>query len=1400
MTKILGLDIGSVVAKAVLLDDQSKILGRWESKSRSCPLDAILNLLEGVLEKAGYGDFRIGITGYGREGLAFADSIYDCNDIAALAYGAFWLECRARSVIEVGGQSTQWVRLEGNSRNTTKGHFLDFVINERCAAGSGAFIEQQAARLKVNIEAFSKLAAQAETGAPIAGRCSVFAKSDMIHLQQKGTPIEEIAYGLCLSVARNFVGTILKGKQMVPPVLFAGGGARNDGLARAFREVLDIKDENFIRSSLLSYECALGAGLAAQEFGGNIRISAKEDLVRMFETAEKRSKSDLRSLGVLTPFSNLEPHPSPEEKVKGFLGLDVGSVSTNLVLIDEMGEIKAGVYLPTRGRPLEVIKESLEKLFEMCKGGLEIMGIGTTGSGRYLAGKFIKADVIYNEITAQMKSAFRYFPDADTIFEIGGQDSKYIYMKDGRIKDFTMNKICSAGTGSFLEEQAGQLEIEIENEFSAVASRSKSPYDLGCRCTVFMNTELVNALSKGVSIPDITAGLAYSIAKNYLDKVVENRTIGDNIVFQGGVASNPAVVKAFSLILGKPIRVHPFNRVSGAIGAAMIARDTVAKNGKKSPEAPSLRERLSKDYTITSFECRHCSNCCQVNRIVIEDETIHFGDTCERYTTQSGLKTRDGKEKTPDLFRERKERLYSYIQNPKKARRTIGIPMVSFMLETFPFWAVFFNRIGFKVKPSHPSNARILEDGLKKLPAETCLPIKLAFGHAQWFAGQEVDGVFLPSIIDSQPKDSIPLCPYAENVPFMIKAAVDVDLLTPRVDLNRGSQIFLRCLSSIKDRLDVSPSRCKEAYTAAIEAQQDFYSYLKSRGRDIIENNLTKGKKIWVVLGKPYNIHDKFLNLNLSRHLIKLGVLAVPYDFLDFDVKLGSWPRMPVWQYNRRMIKAALWAAETSGVYPVIISNFGCGPDAFTIKHLTQILKGKSHLILEFDEHRAEAGLITRLEAFMDEIEEGPVEGRSLQTAGLRKTSESLTKEELKERKFLLPYFADHVYAFSGSLKARSYRAECLPPPDEKSLSLGEKYSSGKECHPYAILTGDLMKLALSERKDEEVFFFPGSKYSCLLHQYGEAMSMLLEEHGIHNITVLAPSMEFFFTLLGIEGLTLLWRGLVAIDLLIKAACEKRPYEVQKGQTDIIHRENLKDIEQGLAEQDFYTSLDRCIQRLGGIKIRYEPKPLVGIAGDIYTRINPVGNHDLFLKLEGLGCEVWPAPFLVDSIGFGLRKTLHFSVQRKRFHESASVGLLHLRKELESWKVKKNLKRAVKKTKEPSFREVVAWTSPYIGLENNDILLLNIAKMVDFAQRGADGVINAICFNCMLGTISEAIAARIRRDYKNIPIPTMIFSGTSTPTEKKMIEAFIFQVYQYAKEKKSLELRWHQDSLNNPFK
>jgi predicted CoA-substrate-specific enzyme activase len=1383
---ILGLDLGAEICKAVLLDESLEVVDRQETFSRGNPAAALQTLAARLFRNRGGLPLKVGVTGSGRDAFDLPAQVQVLNELISLALGAVHLHPKARSVIEIGAESSRWLFLGPASAPNAYPEILDFAMNERCAAGAGAFLRQQASRLKLTLSEFSVLAATARKGASIAGRCSVFAKSDMIHHQQKGTPLAEIAYGVCLALARNFVATISRGKERFPPVCVIGGGALNKGLLRAFRDILGLQEKDWVISDWPLYTCALGAALGVAHSGNTIVIQNCEDVLGLFKPRKSLPKSKYLSLGALDNHISMEPSLPDGETARGFLGVDVGSVSTNLALVDGRERVLAGVYVPTSGRPVEAVREGYGILKSRCRGKLEILGVGTTGSGRYLAGRLLRADVIHNEITCQMQSAVHYFPETDTIFEIGGQDSKYIRVKDGKLRDFNMNKICAAGTGSFLEEQAGPLGIQIEGEFSALAAETQTPYDLGSRCTVFMDTELTHAAGRGVSLPDLTAGLAYSIARNYLEKVVSGRPVGQNVVFQGGVASNASVVRAFSLLLGRTVQVHPFNRISGAIGAALLAKEKALKDERPSPRHRELEERIGQEYSVSSFECPQCSNRCQVNKILLGTETLFFGDTCERYTSrETHLPTR-AKAPLPDLFKEREDLVQSLIHNPPSPALKIGLPRASFMFGYLPFWVTFFNRLGCAVTLSPDSSGDVLEKGLKELPAETCFPIKLAFGHVKSLLNKDVDWIFFPSLVDlhQNPDEPIDLCPYGEHVPFMVRSVLEKSLLTPPVLFNSGAGDFVKSMGPVKKILGQDDGALESAYREARKAQEDFHRKLKARGKEVLSQFRGKGLQLWAILGKPYNVHDAFLNLNLAKHLQKLEILALPIDFIPSDGDpLRDWESRPIWRYNQEIIGASLWCAESPSIYPLLLSNFGCGPDGISFKHIERILEGTPHLLLEFDEHRAEAGLITRLEAFLDEVTSTPQDSSKPVSFIVRKKEEATPVDEYRERPFVLPYFSDHAFAFSGALRGVGISARVLPPPDEETLALGEEVSSGKECHAFSFLAGDLAKIARASHPAGEVFFFPGARYMCLLTQFEEALNYLLQDLGNKDLRVFTPAMESLSKLLGIRGLTLLWRGLVATDFLIKAACERRPYEIHKGMTDLIHHQNLKDIENGLDRDSFGPALKRCAERLNSISVRNGRRPIVGVAGDIYTRQHPVANHDLYLKLEAMGCEVWPSPFMIDDVDLSLKQGFDASIAKLRLHETAAAGLLILRKEVERWKVKKNLRGALPRLREPSSRDILEFVSPYMGRDNNQTLLLNIAKMVDFARRGADGVVNVICFNCMLGTVSEALAVQVRRDYKNIPLPTLIYGTTELSSEKSKLEAFVYQVHQFARKK-----------------
>ncbi|MBW2263145.1 MAG: hypothetical protein JRG91_14330 [Deltaproteobacteria bacterium] len=1351
MPHCLGIDIGSTAVKAALLTPDGRLSGVWSRPIIGLPDEALAGLVDGIPDPGG--DVRIGITGTGR-GIVKA-RVHELSEVVALARAVSFLSRDARTAIEIGGQSARFVVIEEGS-----GTLLEFGMNQQCAAGSGSFFEQQAVRLGLDVEAFARLSAGAPRGATVAGRCSVFAKSDMVHLQQKGTPVGEIAYGLCLAMARNFTATVIRGRGVVPPLILAGGSARNEGLVRALAEVLGLEPGSLRISPHPGAEGAVGAALSALELGEGPTV-AWTGILDALDTGGPRGRSTTLEALSIEPGgpAALDP-PAARRDASVFMGVDVGSVSTNLVLLDGDAEIIEGIYLPTRGRPIEAIGRGLDLIRERFGEGLDVLGVAVTGSGRHLASHILGADIVKNEITCQLEGAVEIVPDVDTIFEIGGQDSKYIHVSGSSIDEFVMNKICAAGTGSFLEEQADNLGVEIVDDFSRLAAESTGPVDLGCQCTVFMHSEVVEARRRGTSIPDICAGLAYSVARNYLDRVVAGRRTGRSIVFQGGVAHNPAVVAAFRHILGVPVHVHPHAGLSGAIGAAHLVR-------RAPPESTAFRGFDScRDHEMRSFECKSCTNRCQVNQIRIDGDKIHFGDACEKYSSRVAGSTEDDAPDLPALWQEVER---SYLEPPPSPRGRIGIPRASALLDQLPFWHTFFASLGYEAVHSRPSSQTTLQAGLHRLPAETCLPIKLAFGHVQELAEAGVDHVFLPSILTrpgDEPRYSHS-CPYVQAVPYMVRAAISASFLTPEVNLSGGEEPFSRGMGPLAFSLGVDEVDIQDAYHDAVSARDDFHERLVEAGRETLER---AGRAI-VVIGKPYNVLDPYLNMNMMQHLRRLGETAIPMWCLPIEEQeLDPRSERLPWHMNRAIVRAVSYCVRDDRLFPVIVSNFGCGPDAFTQPLLEQMLDGRPSLFLEFDEHRAEAGLVTRLEAFLDEID-GP--GRPASHADRALEARSVEAPPAAERRsFVLPYFSDHAHVFSGALRAAGHETRILPLPSEEIRLLGEAHTSGKECHPYSLLTGDLVHLARSERRGGEAFFFPGTSIPCLLHQYGDGHRLLLERMGVSDLSVVTPGFGELKDLLGVDIGARMWRGLVAVDLLIKMVCETRPYELERGQTDEAHRRSLEDIEVAIATDELSAALTMVTSRLRLIPVdRSNPRPVVGVAGDIFTRINPVGNQDLFTWLEERGYEVWPAPFLVDITDFSLRRSWETST----LGEAALLGALMVRKNVESWRARRMFRGKIKRVDEPGYQEVLDMAKPYLGEQQNEVLVLNVAKMVDFARRGVDGIVNALCFNCMLGTVSASITTRIRRDHDSIPITNLLYSSVEG-SQRAMLEAFLHQV------------------------
>ncbi|MDH4067908.1 MAG: acyl-CoA dehydratase activase, partial [Dehalococcoidia bacterium] len=1075
----MGIDIGSVSLNIAVIDEKLRVLESVYERTRGQPIPVLIDVLGGLGEHLPEICGAV-CTGSGRDLIADVMGIDKENEIITQAKAVAYFHPGVQTVIEIGGQDSKLIFLEWDERSG-RTVIVDHALNEICAAGTGSFLDQQAYRLGMSIDEFSSLAARAEKPATIAGRCSVFAKSDMIHLQQEGTSQEEIIAGLCYALARNYISNLGKGKRLVKPIAFQGGVAANKGVLKAFEELLELKPGELIVPEYFRVMGAIGAAMIASEKQSDtpIRLQVATEALRQY-LAKKANEVEVGHLSRLI-YSGDGSNPSDgcsildkQHKTKVYIGVDVGAVSTNIAVLDENKKLLAMKYLMTEGNPIESVRKGLREIGREIKDLVEVQAVATTGSGRYFVGDFVGADLVINEITAQAKATLDIDKTVDTIFEIGGQDSKYIRLKNGAVVDFEMNKVCAAGTGSFLQEQADRLDINIEKEFSRLALSSKAPVDLGTRCTVFMESDLIHHQQVGSPKVDLLAGLSYSIANNYIEKVVGNKRVGERIYFQGGVAGNKSVVAAFESILRKKIAVPQNHNVTGAIGAALIAMERRHGDGKSNFVGFDLTGR---EYEVKSFECQHCSNHCDIKKISIGGEFKSFyGGICDRYEVGGEKNTAQA---IPDLFKEREEMLMSYYREDELAPNApvIGIPRLLMFFEQFPLWATFFGELGVKVVLSDKTNRRLIHKGLQEVLAEACYPVKVAYGHVANLIEKGVDRIFLPSVIDLEKySDDVARsynCPLIQGIPFMLRPAFQdkAEIMSPTMFMAQEKESLKAEMEKIGRGFGKETREIASAIAAALKAQNEFERTRRERGQEILKT-LKRNNEAVVVIGKPYNVHDLGLNLNVAKKLRHLGMLAIPFDLLPLDeVELPAHYSNLVWKNEQNLLRAAIMAKNNPSLNPMMITNYGCGPDAFFWKYLEETMEEDPYLLVEVDEHSGDAGMVTRVEAFLDTLgrrKTGAKEERQEDFSVVRPSGGISIFKPTKmirelDKTIYMPYVSGHSVIWVAALNSVGLDARVLPEPDDLSEEIGRKYVSGKECHPYLLTTGDLVKMTRFE-------------------------------------------------------------------------------------------------------------------------------------------------------------------------------------------------------------------------------------------------------------------------------------------------------------------------------------------------
>jgi predicted CoA-substrate-specific enzyme activase len=832
---------------------------------------------------------------------------------------------------------------------------------------------------------FIQLGLKSKNPAGVACRCTVFTKSDMIHLQNKGERLEDIIYGLHVGNARNYISTIVSSRDLEDPIAFVGGLSLNALQVKAFKKYFP----KLVVPPLSTSTGALGVALKTLEskngndfsldrlkmscFGRSINVSRAPKL-QVSKTWIPAAKTILKKAFI--------------KKTGVYLGIDIGSTTTKYVLIDEGQILIDKQYVPTRGKPIEVTQSLLAGIRDKFGDKVEILGAVTTGSGRNVVGDFLNADFIVDEITAHARGAVKIEPSVDTIFEIGGQDSKYIHIVDTHPLDFDMNKVCAAGTGSFLHELASKYGINIVEEFQEMALASNAPVKLAERCTVFMESDLVSLYQKGVPQKDLLAGLSYAIVHNYLNRVVGKRYIGRRVMFIGGPSLNKAVVAAFEIVLGRRLIVPLHREVLGAYGAAVMLQEKIKTGGNNPIKCRDLEGVINDRLNYNEKTCRadpKCHNQCKLKIYDFANRRNVWGGECGRYelTRRATQKKKNFFKLHQTLWEQHLDGAYEVLGAEPlmeiDGRPTVGMQRALYGHQTGILWAHFFDYLGYRLVFTQPTNAHISKSGIEHSEDGVCFPVKVSHGHIKELA-RKTRYIFIPSLLNMPtPKASETgrYCPMVMSNGYMVRMALNLNksaILNPALHLKNSPEALAEEITvQMKPRLGHRKALYQKALYYALEKQRNFENDLRQKGEKILIDR-NDDEPLIVVTGRPYNLYDERLNLWLGRNLSRIGIDALPMDFIDVrSVDLSDFSSM-YWGLGAQILRTARWIKTAPHVFGLHLTNFGCGADSFLEHFYKHIMDQAPYLILELDEHSAMAGVMTRLEAFKNVIENSMIE------------------------------------------------------------------------------------------------------------------------------------------------------------------------------------------------------------------------------------------------------------------------------------------------------------------------------------------------------------------------------------------------------------------------------------------
>ena len=1253
-----GIDIGSTTVKLVLLDEEGKLLFGEYRRHCAHTQEALSALLREARERVGDCALRAKITGSGAINLAKALGIPFVQEVVAVADALRREAPQTDVAIELGGEDAKIIYF---------GTTLEERMNGVCAGGTGSFIDQMAALLQTDAAGLDREAEKYQQIYPIAARCGVFAKTDIQPLINEGATKADLAASIFQAVVNQTISGLACGKPIRGHVAFLGGPLHFlPQLKAAFIRTLKLTDETAIDPPNSHLFAAMGAALDETACEALPIASLIDRLTSGVEMAFElhrlpalfASQKDYDAFCARHARAVVEKGDLASYTGGCFLGVDAGSTTTKLALIGERGELLWSYYANNQGSPIETAKRAVSALARELPESAHILRECSTGYGEALLKAAFSLDEGEVETIAHCTAAAFFDPQVDCVLDIGGQDMKCIKLHNGSVDNVLLNEACSSGCGSFIENFAASLGYSAE-DFAKEALFAPHPVDLGTRCTVFMNSNVKQAQKEGAGVPDISAGLAYSVIKNALYKVIklaDPSELGAHVVVQGGTFYNKAVLRAFERISGAEAVCPDISGLMGAFGAALIARSHY--HGQETAMLP-LTEIETLEYKTQTLHCGGCSNRCML--------TVTRFPGGRRYTTgnrcEKGAGNTDAHEKGADLFAYKRERLFRYPPLAAEAapRGGLGIPRVLNMYENYPFWATFFKALGFRVILSPLSDRRLYERGMESIPSESeCYPAKLAHGHVQWLIDEGVHTIFHPCVFfehqetpDAQNHFNCPIVvSYPENLKNNVEAAADgeVEYLKPFLAFTSEKTVADRMARFCREQWGIPEKETRQAVSLAWAEQQRAKEDIRAEGARVLKKMRQEGRCGVVLAGRPYHL-DPEINHGIPELIASYGLDVLTEDSLPIDFT----PERPLrandqWVYHSRLYTAAEFVRRCDGLELIQLNSFGCGLDAVTTDQVSEILEGSNKLytVLKIDEVNNLGAVRIRIRSLLAAMRIRREKGIYAHPQSAAYHRAAFTKKMRDEKWTLLaPQMSPiHFDVLEPMFAKHGYNVVLLKNDDRRAIDMGLKYVNNDACFPSITVVGQLMEAVTSGRYDTDhlALMMTQTGGCCRASNYVGFIRRALEKAGYGHIPVVSVNLNGMernegFTLS--KGLIMdAVHALVYGDLFMRCLYHVRPYELEKGSAEAIHQKwkeicvdslvnpktkwHYADVCRGIVADFDALPIDETLR-----------KPRVGIVGEILVKYMPLANNHLVELLEAEGAEA-VVPDLLDFFNYSI--------------------------------------------------------------------------------------------------------------------------------------------------------------------